>query len=99
MLRAGRPRSDYPSSADCRQLAGRQVFEMLEPIEQLLGGDPRVTGVEASAKLFEQLGLAQRAVGVTFGARHLLAFDAAAAGEIDANLVPHGGAGNFRVIV
>src|SRR5215472_12838945 len=93
------PRSDIPSSADCRQLADRQVLEMLEAIEQRLGGDPRSAGIEASAELLEQLGFAQRPVRVTLGARHLLAFDAAAAGKIDANLVPHGGAGNFRVIV
>src|SRR5215469_6149637 len=93
------PRSDIPSSADCRQLAGRQALEILEPIEQSLGGDPRSAGIEASAELLEQLGFAQRTISMTLGARHLLAFDAAAAGEIDANLVPHGGAGNFRVIV
>src|SRR4029450_2453330 len=57
-----------------------------------------MAGLEAVAELLVKLGFAQRAVGMTSRAAHLLAFDAAAR-EVDTDLVPPRGARGPRLII
>src|SRR5205823_11883093 len=60
-----------------RQFAGADLLQVAQPVEQTLGRDPRVAGIEAGAELVEQLGVAQRQFGMAAGAPDLLAFEPA----------------------
>src|SRR5215471_19870051 len=55
--------------------------------------------IEAGAEFLEEFVLAQRAVRMSFGPPHLLALDAAACYQVDADLVPDRGAGDFGIVV
>src|SRR5579862_8784936 len=81
------------------QFPRRDLFEVAQSVEQALGCDPRMPGVEAGAEFVEQLHLAQRPLGMAARAPDLFAFDPLAIGEIDRDLVPHRSAAHDGIVI
>src|SRR5437764_11461030 len=81
------------------QLARRVVLQRLEPAEQRFRRDAGTTDIETGTELIEQFGLAERQVGVTAGAAHLLALDPFAIRQLDRDLVIGRGADLHGVVI
>src|SRR5436305_969429 len=84
---------------DRGQLARRVVLQRLEPAEQRFRRDAGTTDIETGTEFVEQFGLAERQVGVTAGAPHLLALDPFAIRQFDRDLVIGRGADLHGVVI
>src|SRR5947209_2366473 len=69
------------------QIAGGDLFQVAQPVEQLLRREAGMAGVEAGAEFLEQIGLGERPLGMAAGAADRFALHLAAAGEVDRDLV------------
>src|SRR6266481_9712712 len=91
--RVGTPTSDRG------QRLRRTRLQLPDAVEKNLWRDLRPACIEAGAEFLEQLGFGQGAVGMALGPPHLLALDAAAGREVDADLVPNRSSGDLRIVV